>query len=560
MTHDNSMPLRPGIPWPPPGGHGMPGRFPGSQALFEMLAANIPASDLAGAGRQLRATAESMVLARPAPAEPADFVFPLATAEVAVLIARDRMADLPRRARSDLVDALDTLAAILRRAGRVDDADRMAGEASSLRQGAPMSPEYAHVANEARQDPPPQTSVPSVTDILALTVRVAAEFEAKRADFVRRLAEEGATLAGCVVEDREIAAALAAAGLAMAHVAEGNGVEALRSLRTAAEALRALRRLSPEGRAAEFRRVTGMWVAIAATFTANQLEETHRLNDARLALKTVMKALNNMPDNRDDTERLRIKLLRQAAREHHARGRSRRAARAIDRAIRIARRPVDGVDMAGLLAEQATVHAAAGHAVEAKQALQSSHLTRTSTSTDPQVIAYSTQDLAVKLAEAGHVEEAWTAAVEATERYRALVRTSRAEFLPELAECLGNAAAIASRVGRRDDTQAMSREQCDLYRELARLWPSYGVNLAIACTRYLVRAGAADPDEVVAVACEAIAWYDEIVDDAAVVRTHDVVTACQVLASLLGDGGFYRLQQEAWALYHRATAQTADRP
>lgn len=47
MTDNNSMHIRHGLPWPPPG---ITGRDQGSHALFELLVANIPPSALADTG------------------------------------------------------------------------------------------------------------------------------------------------------------------------------------------------------------------------------------------------------------------------------------------------------------------------------------------------------------------------------------------------------------------------------------------------------------------------------------------------------------------------------
>lgn len=289
--------------------------------------------------------------------------------------------------------------------------DRVASEASSVRLGAPMSPQHVYVANnpEPADDTPREVAAPHTADILAVTMQISVEFEEGRTELVRRLADEAASLARRATENRESATALAEAGLAIAHVAEEDGVAALRSLRTTAEAVGALSRIphvaDEDVRAAEFRRVTGQWVSIAATFVAKRLEEEQRVDDARLVLKTVLNALARMPCNRDDAERLRIELLRQAARIPSARGRRHRAVRAIDEAVRLARRPIDGVEMAGLLAEQATIYAAAGRGAETKQAHQDSHAERARTSTDPHVLAYSSLDLAVKLGTAGHFEK-----------------------------------------------------------------------------------------------------------------------------------------------------------
>lgn len=555
MTDDDSMPLRPGLPWPSPG-NGITGRDQGSHALYELLVANTPPSALADIGRQLRASAEAL-----SHVMPPDMAFALSTAEVAVLIARHRMADDSRRVRADLASALDTLATVLRRSGRADDADRVAGEASSVRRGAPMSPQHVYVANdpEPAHETPREISAPSTADILAVTVRIAEEFTAGRTEFVRRLADDASSMARQATENREEATALAEAGVATAHVAEEDGAAALRSLRTAAGALQALRRVrhvaGEDARAAEFRRVAAQWVAIAAMFVAKRLEKEQRVDDARLALTTVLNALDPLPGNRDDAERLRIELLRHDARMHSARGRHRRAVRAINEAVRRAR-PIEGVGMADLLAEQAGICAAAGRPADSTQAHLESHAERVRTTSDPHMLAYSALNLAIKLCEARHHEEAWTAVTEAVDGYRALVRESRMEFLPDLALCLQSAAGIAARLGLREEVAAMSREQCDIYRELTRSWPSYGVELALACTRYLLRAEEADREEVTTIAREAIEHYREVAGNATVVRTHDVVTGCQVLASLLGDGGFDRLEQEAWALYHRAKDRT----
>ncbi|MFB6720804.1 hypothetical protein ACFCV3_11620 [Kribbella sp. NPDC056345] len=489
----------------PPSGPG------GSQRLFEHLLTATPASGLAHLGRQLRATAESM--ARAGPPENA-----LETAEVAVLIGRHLMPTDTRRTRADLAAALETLAAILRRCDRLVDAERCELDAAAVRQGRPLAAGYQLVAGEDMSYAT-SASEPTIADLVAMIVPLGMDLVASDGAEVRQLADRIAVMAKDVTTSTALAEAIAAMAQVYAFVKEVSGDDAARSAQVAAKALRRAHRSRPgpddDPRLAGFQQLTGRWLSVGTIMAAKILEDAQRIDEARKVLRLVAKTLKGWPGNRDDATRLEVEL---AALRKSQRG---RGARALDRAKQFAAGTTAG---------------------------------RGATRADPLALARSAFNLALARVEAGQVEQAWTAISDAVRILRELVAGSRAEYLPDLAIALQNAAGIAARLGRDDETIRCQREVCDLYRELTRSWASYGVQLAIACSRLLVRADAFERSELVALAREAIHHFDLVVDDAATVREHGVVQYCQLLASVLSDSGERELTQKGWRLYYRALA------
>ena len=79
-------------------------------------------------------------------------------------------------------------------------------------------------------------------------------------------------------------------------------------------------------------------------------------------------------------------------------------------------------------------------------------------------LAASLNNLSVRLAELGRLDEALVLMQEAVSHYRALTRESRKAFLPDLALSLSNLSEILAELGRPEEAKAVAQEAVSLGR------------------------------------------------------------------------------------------------
>ena len=154
-------------------------------------------------------------------------------------------------------------------------------------------------------------------------------------------------------------------------------------------------------------------------------------------------------------------------------------------------------------------------------------------------LAASLNNLANRLSEAGRRNEALQAAQEAATLYRVLAEVNEAAYTPDLAASLSNLASRLSEAGHWDEALQAAQQAVDLRRDLASVNASvYTPNLASSLSNlaaFLSRAGCRD--EALQTAQEAASLYRVLVEASSASYIPDLAVSLSNLAVFLSEVG-----------------------
>ncbi|MDO5286591.1 MAG: tetratricopeptide repeat protein [Actinomycetia bacterium] len=161
-------------------------------------------------------------------------------------------------------------------------------------------------------------------------------------------------------------------------------------------------------------------------------------------------------------------------------------------------------------------------------------------------------NLAVRLAETGHRDQALTTAEEATTLYRNLVSQNPAAHTPDLAMALNNLATRLADTGHRDQALTTAHEATTLYRNLVKQNPAaHTPNLARSLNNLATRlADTGHPEQALTTAHEATTLYRNLVKQNPAAHTPNLARSLNNLATRLADTGH---PEQALTTAHEAT-------
>ena len=158
---------------------------------------------------------------------------------------------------------------------------------------------------------------------------------------------------------------------------------------------------------------------------------------------------------------------------------------------------------------------------------------------DPIEQARVLNNLAIRLSEAGHWDEALRAAQEAATFYRVLAEVNEAAYTPDLAASLSNLAVLLSRAGCRDEALQVAQEATGLYQQLAEVnEAAYTPDLAASLNNLAIRLSEAGHwDEALRAAQEATGLYQQLAEVNEAAYTPDLAASLNNLAIRLSEAG-----------------------